>query len=553
MSKKRILWVGEGASLSTGYGVYLRELFSRLYSTNKYELFSLDAYTEEDDHRRHDFPWVQYSNMPSKNNQMEQEKYRGKHSNQWGEWRLEEVLLDCRPDCILSMRDFWVDQFIMNSPLRPYFNWIFMPALDAIPQSAEWVNMMCDTDALLAYCSFGEEAIKKYCGGNVSFAGIASPAADYSIFKPVKNKRKHKEKIGIDENSLIVGFVSRNQRRKLFPDLIKAFEQFCLENPDLSKNIYLYLHTALLDIGWDIGKLIRESLVGHKILLTYMCSRCGKIFPSFYHDSVQSCIHCGAFAARTPNTDHGCTTEQLSDIMNCFDLYVQYATNGAFEMTIAEAASCGVPVMCVNYSCMESHVKNINAIPIEVERFYVEPESYFKKAYPNNDDLAKKLRWFFELPEQRRRQLGRETYEKCREHYSYDKAALTWMNAIDSLPPRNNWNSPAQIIEPNLDIPNIPSNYDFVRWCVANVWGDLRAVDSYYTLRMSQDLHDGQVPGNYSVFYNDMSQGNSYMNFTKDNVVQECILMNKKRNYWEKRRVGLLQEETPDFILKAKR
>lgn len=546
--KKKVLWVGESSFLSTGYGVYLKELFTHLYNTNRYELAELSAYGDVDDPRRYEIPWTYYGNMPSKHDKVEQEIYRSNIEHQWGSWRFEDTLLDFQPDIICSIRDPWVDSFIMNSPLRPYFNWVNMPTIDSLPQPPQWINQFCNTNAILTYSEFGEKELKKRCGNKINFIDIASPAANYNILKPVENKKEHKEKMGFEKNVLIIGNVMRNQRRKLFPDLIQSFEKFCLTNKELSKNIYLYLHTAIQDIGWDIPKLIKESSIGHRILLTYMCRRCGFASPSLHHGTTQTCLECGYLAAKPPDTDQGVTTKQLSDIINCFDIYVQYSQCEGYGMPIVEAAACGIPVMVVNYSAMEDFVKTLNATPIKVERFYTEAETNFLKAYPDNDDLVNKLVDFFTLSENERIEFGKQTAKLCRKHYSYDKAAKVWMKAIDSIS-YTNWNQPPRIHKPNLNIPDGLTNKQFVEWCVINIWGAPEKLNDYYVLRMIKDLEIGSTPIGDGLFYNDFARREqTFMSFTRDSVVQECVGQNKKNNNWEKIRAKIIKKDIPDFI-----
>ena len=149
--KKRILFCGEASFLSTGYSIYLRELFTRLYKTNKYKLAELSAYGEIDDSRRLSIPWTYYAVMPKKGDEIEQRKYRSDMENQWGAWRLEDTLLDFKPDVVIDIRDPWVSNFIFNSPFRQYFSIANMPTIDSKPQPPQFASQFCNADALLTY------------------------------------------------------------------------------------------------------------------------------------------------------------------------------------------------------------------------------------------------------------------------------------------------------------------------------------------------------------------------------------------------------------------
>jgi hypothetical protein len=57
-------------------------------------------------------------------------------------------------------------------------------------------------------------------------------------------------------DSFIIGFVFRNQLRKLINTQIEAYAQFKRVNPEL-KNTFLYTHTHYGE-GWDIHRLCEQ-------------------------------------------------------------------------------------------------------------------------------------------------------------------------------------------------------------------------------------------------------------------------------------------------------
>jgi len=88
--KKRILFCGEATYLNTGYATYGREVMKRLYQSDKYELAEFASYGEGSKHNQ---PWGCYPNMPNTSVMNEVDAYNEKPTNQFGEWRFEEVLL----------------------------------------------------------------------------------------------------------------------------------------------------------------------------------------------------------------------------------------------------------------------------------------------------------------------------------------------------------------------------------------------------------------------------------------------------------------------------
>ena len=62
----------------------------------------------------------------------------------------------------------------------------------------------------------------------------------------------------------------------------------------------------------------------------------------------------GKWGSTLSNVKNGVSYEDLSSIVNLFDLYTQYANCEGFGLPYVEAAACGVPVCGTDYSAMES-------------------------------------------------------------------------------------------------------------------------------------------------------------------------------------------------------
>lgn len=556
--KPRILWMGEATFLNTGYGIYGHEVLSRLHATGKYEIAEMGVYGHFADHRAHDIPWTYYGCVPDTPDK--QAEYDSQVANQWGLWKFEDVCLDFKPDIVIDIRDWWAIEFVSRSPFRRNFHWSIMPTIDSAPQMEQWLATYLDADSVCAYTEFGRDTMIQETNGRVNFQNLAPAAANYELLKPVSDKKKHKEAMGFESNVKIVGTIMRNQKRKLYPDLLQAFRLFVEQHPQTGHDTFLYLHTSYPDLGWDIPRLIRESGIGHKVLCTYICHKCGHVFPSFFHDAVQTCSKCGQPDARLPSTERGTTTQDLAAIINCFDVYVQYANCEGQGMPQVEAAACGVPVMSVDYSAMSSVVRNVKGTPIKVQRMFRESETHAYRALPDNQDLADKLGSFLSKPESLRNKAGRDTYLACRKNYDWSRTSKVWEKIIDGIklqPLEETWDNPnARIIKPNLNIPeNIPLE-DFVRWSVANIWGEPSQVDSYVALRMIRDLNYGEaISGFGGPYYSEDSliiEQPKFKKFGKQNVVDSLAELGAGRNYWEQRRTGMIQEAVPLFIQRVR-
>ena len=117
----------------------------------------------------------------------------------------------------------------------------------------------------------------------INFVGCASPGNDPNIYKPLP-KQQLRTEMGIDPNCFIAGTVMRNQKRKLFFELMKSFRLFLDQAPtDIGSKSFLYLHTSYPEKnGWDIPDGIMQNNLGGKVLMTYICKNCRQFFPSLF-------------------------------------------------------------------------------------------------------------------------------------------------------------------------------------------------------------------------------------------------------------------------------
>lgn len=573
MRKPRILWVNEASFLHTGYAVYGREIISRLHKTGKYELAELGCYghvpptvDEIGDYTKHlgmpqmyDIPWRYYGNMFKYNDRKQEDEYRSVPTNQFGEWRFERVCLDFKPDIVVDIRDWWMTEFIERSPYRPYFHWSIMPTVDSEPQQEQYLSTFLSADSVFAYSEYGRDVLLRETNSKIKFIDVASPGANLEVMKPHPDKIKLRSQFGIVEDANIIGTVMRNQARKLYPDLFEGFKFFLdkIADKDTANKTYLYIHTSFPDSGWDIPYWLRYFDLGNKVLFTYKCMNCQHVFPAFFRDARTVCRRCGAAAAKLPNTVKGLSDEELAGVYNLFDLYVQYSVCEGFGMPQVEAAACGVPVMAVNYSAMESVVKNLGGIPINVGRYFYDSGTGSKRALPDNADFAEKLKSFLAKPKQVRQKLGRDHYNKVKKIYNYDRIADIWAKHFDSIELKDSWNSTPRIHEPQFDIPPNLNNEEFIRWCIKNVWGEPEHLNSFIAMKFLRDLNYGEaIKGTGELMYNEasyLSHNNKYQNFSHQDAAQNFARLAEKRNYFEKLRVGMITEKVPDYIRMVKK
>lgn len=531
-SKKRILFINEFSELATGFSNYGKKLIRQLYETDKYEIAELGTYIKQSDPRIKNVPWKVYASVPEDNDRLGQEEYNKKYE-QWGKYQhlgqfgasvIDKVLLDFKPHYVCSIMDPWMSTVVADTPLRKFFRWIYMPCIDSTPQRQEWLNMYESADYLLGYSDFAINVLKEQspkirsAGAKKLLPMPARPGADINIFKPM-NKDEIRSKWGLSKDIPIILSCMRNQQRKLFCELIDSFAKFKIDNPNsqIAQKSVLLLHSSGYDAGQEywthIARLSQnkylpyfyEGLHRH-ILHTYQCDSCHKRLIGYAiwllnvkvtnGRAYMRCPACGTHALRTPNTNIGYTREELAEIFNLANIYVQVSIAGADEMPITEAKACGIPVLSSANAAMKEKVMiptdfegnlmtkkadgtpytmHKGGIPIKISYEFHEASTMQRRCYFDREDLAKKF-LILENKEEMKK-LSEEAVESILDNCTYESVSDKWQYVIDNLPAKKDSETWEKEINPNclpnininnITIPNIPDQ-EFVDWCYKEI------------------------------------------------------------------------------------
>jgi len=493
MLKKKVLFLTEATYLNTGYATYAKHVMDRLHSSNKYEIAELSIYGPPKDPRRASIKWKNYANMPDPDNEDHVKLYNKNPINQFGAWRFDRVCLDFQPDIVLSIRDFWMDSFVFHSPFRNIFSWCWMPTVDAEPQNPEWIDMFADAEYILTYSDWANNILEKQSGGKINTLGSAPPSASKHFF-PMQKSIVRKE-FGLEEDINIVGTVMRNQRRKLFPVLFESFGEYLKRTKDTKT--YLYCHTSYPDNGWNLAELIHSNNISSRVLFTYVCNECKSVEISHFNDARKQCLNCKKFSSCPSSVNNGLNDEILAKVYNLFDIYVQCANCEGFGLPQVEAAACGVPIACTNYSAMVDVINKLEARPIQVSDCYKELETGCNRAVPNRDSLTSILIEFFNSSKEEQRILGAKTRKLFEEYYNWDTTSEKWMKIIDSCPTAN-WKQPSRI-KPVVDIPiDQKTNEEFMDNLIEAYIFNPKQKNSYVIKNTHKDLNRGTTKSSYS-------------------------------------------------------
>jgi len=508
MTKKRIFIANDASVLNTGYGIYGKELLTRLHNSNKYEIAELGCYATKDTITKANIPWKFYPNAVSQDNP-KYSQYAANNVNQFGLWKFNKVLADFKPHIVFDIRDYWMFSYQETSPFRPFFHWVIMPTVDSAPQKLEWRYTFTNADIVVPYTQWAKNTLTNECGSQINlFDQCAYAGINTEEFFPIDNKINHKIQY-FGKDITVIGAVMRNQKRKLLADLMLSFKKY-LEMLKANKleteyeNTYLYLHTSYPEEhGWDIPSLLLEYGIADKVYFTYVCRNCHSFLPSKFQGGLKRCIKCNHYSSVVASPMHGVNTSQLNEIYNLFDIFVQYAICEGFGMPQIEAASCGIKIASVDYSAMTEIVENLNGIPIPVQRMFRETETNADRAYPDIEATANILyQYLIKTSQEYKQQDSIEIRNKCISKYTWDNVYKVWEACFDSIDikDKTDWHSPPIVTNHNnVKVPNNLTHKEFVEYVCTEVLNAPYLLNSAAVQCLIRDLSMGIVAGGGSI------------------------------------------------------
>lgn len=506
--KKRIFLVNDASFFNTGYGIYGREILKRLHASDKFEVAELGCYCDASSADIKNVPWKFYPNaVNSSDSRIEQ--YKSNHLNRYGLWRFNRCLADFKPHIVFDIRDYWMFAYQESSPYLPFFHWVIMPATDSAPPKVEWLHTYNNADIVMPYTEWAKKVLLDSCGTNINlFDGVANAGINPDELYPVVNKKEHKIKY-FGEDVSIVGLVMRNQKRKLFPDILQAYRNYLNKikdsNNSLYKKSYIYLHTSYPeDNGWDLPSILLEYELLDKTYFTYVCRQCKEFYPSKFQSPMQPCKLCHNGLATIASPNVGVTVEQLNSIYNLFDLFIQYSICEGFGMPQIEAAACGVPIASVDFSAMSEIVEYLGGIKIPVQRIFRELETNADRVYPDIEATTNIIYNFMvNTSENQRIELGLETKNKCIKKFTWDNVYSVWEKCFDSINIQDklSWESTDSYLPSHTHhkVPKNLTNTEFIEYICINVLNDPNLLNTANIQCLIRDLNNGLIVNNNTI------------------------------------------------------
>ncbi|MBD3175494.1 MAG: glycosyltransferase [Armatimonadia bacterium] len=306
-----------------------------------------------------------------------------------------------RPSATVVMADHWhAAQIPRAHPEDDAAVVVYCP-VDASPIGPRWSGGLARADALVSTSQFGADQLSHTVPGMTARAIRLGVSAD--VFHPLGNagQLRRASCFGPDGAALadrfVVGCVARNQPRKGLTTLIEAFAGLARRHEDA----FLYLHTAPMDVGWDIPELLQRWDVADRAAL-----------PS------------GVSAIE------GCSDAELNRLYNLMDVFVLPTAGEGFGLPILEAMAAGVPVVATDCAAVPELVTGRGEL-IRTLGTHIPPGASADYAIPDPDHLEEILEALYHDADLRARHsaAGRQLAEEL----TWDACADQWADLLGEV------------------------------------------------------------------------------------------------------------------------
>jgi glycosyltransferase involved in cell wall biosynthesis len=286
---------------------------------------------------------------------------------------VEGYLTQYNPDYLITMADVGWQSGFVDGVKRARINgwkgkWIAYTPLDNDDWAMTWTEIFQEPDINLAMAEFGEKHMKN---NNVPRIKLIKCGTDTKAYYPLLNREELKTKFRLGKQ-FVVGFVGRNQTRKMLDRIIIGFTNFAKDKND----VQLLLHTDLEppQQGWSLKYMQWKYKIADKLKLTR---------PNL-NINVRQTIQ----------------PENMNEIYNLMDVFC-FGTGGeGFGIPALECQSCGVPLIMTDCTTADELCRPELRIPILKDKYGRNVEMIGTNGvhfeYPDDVEITRLLNQFYD-------------------------------------------------------------------------------------------------------------------------------------------------------------
>jgi glycosyltransferase involved in cell wall biosynthesis len=566
MRKKRVLFHSDFALVKTGFGRAMKTLLSHLYKTKKYEIHHVCCGIVQGAQELKATPWASYGAISSDQNRQNQALNDPALSRivGYGGQTIDSYVKAIKPDIYIGVQDFWgVDFSIDKNWFRSITSCIWT-TLDSLPILPSAVKRAGDIKNYWVWSNFAEKALHTL--GNKHVKTMHGPIESDCFYRLKDEERLFlRKENNIPEDSIVIGFVFRNQLRKSVPNLMEGYKIWKDRHPEI-KNTKLLLHTSFSE-GWNIKAQAEQHGVNTKeILTTYICQKCNKYEVKSFDDREnlfekddignfkfnkhgkkieialvtenKDCRFCSSKnTQKTTSVGLGITEQQLNQVYNLMDVYVHPFTSGGQEIPIQEAKLTELITLVTNYSCGEECCEEqAFSLPLKWDK-YLEHGTEFIKATTKPSSIADQLDLFINLSTAERKERGEKARRWSIDNFCIKNIGKKIEDFLDSSPLINEKNENLFSHEADKQInqdaevnPSLP-NKEWVKSLYSNILGrEIEDDDEgflYWMQQLSKNIEREKIEQYFRhVAKNDLD---AKKNTSNQNPIEKFIVKNRKK------------------------
>lgn len=308
--KKKLLLVGDAAA-DTGFAKVLHSLAYRW--ANNWDLYILGVNYDGDYH-----PISQVAKLFNP-------RLRD-FNDVYGLTRIPELTTKIKPDLVFYLNDPWIlSQYAKEIPKAYPTKHVFYTPVDAVNVKSTFVEPLHAFTQGVVYTYFGGSVLQQ--SGYSKNLAIIPHGIDLQEFFPMDKKAVRAEiknkslTDNVDPEDFIVQVVDRNSQRKRI-DL--AMYGFALWSSNKPKNVKLWYHGALLDVGYDIAQLAEFFGITDRMIYT----------------------------VKNLDPAHGVSTSVLNAVYNAADVRVSTSGGEGWGLCTMESMATRTANMVVNTAAL---------------------------------------------------------------------------------------------------------------------------------------------------------------------------------------------------------
>jgi len=411
MGKPKILIVSDSPAIDTGMGVAHKEIATRLYVSDKYEIASFGWFWKSaaEGGVKWKFPWTQYTSTDSRHPYGHPEGWNNDYDKPEGDFKnssLNQAIEKFCPDMVIAIGDVWMCDFIYFLPTRDTFKLIHEFPIDGEPVPPSWIKLVRKADLPVVMSDFG----LRVCHDVDPYLYIEKipRGVNTQIFRPCPDKKVLRKKyLPSTEDNFVIGVFDRYQDRKQIPRAVESFAKF--KNMHKVDKCDMYLHMDIHD-GHSMQQ--NKNLIGENGII------------SRYNVTKSVLIN------KKVTVEKGVSVHELASLYNCCDIKVSATQGEGFGLTTLEAMSCGIPCIATNYTTMPELLGDGRGMTAKVAAFLTGMYNV-ERAIVDTSDLAHCMETLYRSAELR------NTMSKKSREYALTRdwgiVIGQWTRAIDRL------------------------------------------------------------------------------------------------------------------------